>query len=191
MAHRNFTLGSRSAFNLLPVYISRLTATERQCRMYISFSTWQEQTPGRFVVEWSTNGLNWANIATITSPGSSNNEQTYSAVHNNPAAGANYYRIKQTGADGRYYYSEQTSANNTCGSSMPVVAPNPFGNHITISNLPRQSAIQLFDMRGITVLKQNNTTGSVYINTTALPRGHYVLQVTTPGGNKQTIKLVK
>lgn len=80
-----------------------------------------------FTIERSKDGVNFEEVTNVAGAGNSSETRTYNTVDENPAAGVNYYRLKQTDFDGAFEYSSIASVN--IGSTEPTVEvtvyPNP------------------------------------------------------------------
>jgi Calx-beta domain/Matrixin/IPT/TIG domain len=176
---------------VVPVKFTSFTATAAGCKTNISFSTELEQNSNRFEAEWSTDGSNWTSIATIASRGNSSTTQTYSTIHSSPAAGNNYYRIKQVDNDGKATYTNTVIAKLDCSKAIVSVSPNPFTSYFLVNGIMAKSTIQLFDARGALLLKKENVNGSARIDAAQLPQGGYILLVTGTDGTRQHFKVVK
>jgi trimeric autotransporter adhesin len=177
--------------SILPVTFSRFNATASQCRVALTFSTAFEQNNSHFEMEWSSNGRDFVKIATVASKGNSSIEQTYAYTHNNPAAGNNYYRIKQVDLNGTITYSQVINTSSDCSRVKIAAYPNPMVNQLNVSGLQPGSVLQLIDANGKTVLSARAVQSNLILNTTQLPKGNYYLIAIAIDEQKQTIKLIK
>jgi hypothetical protein len=176
---------------VIPVKFNSFTATGSDCKTQLAFSTEFEQHNNRFEAAWSTDGINWTTFATIASKGNSNTAQTYSAIHNSPASGNNYYRIKQIDNDGRATCTSTVVVKMDCNKVTVTVTPNPFTANFTVQGLADWSALRLIDAQGRVVQQKEKVAGTVTMGATALPTGVYVLVVSSADGSKQSFKLIK
>ena len=174
----------QAAATILPVAFGNITAEAKNCNVYLAFDYLSQQNNKEFRVEYSVNGTNWQELATLPNTGNLGSK-SYSYVHANPVAGANYYRIKQVDVNGSFSYSKTVSTNSTCEGRIRIVSyPNPVHATLTVVlplNLGK-SQLRVMDAAGkmisnITTQNQFNT-----INTGMLASGLYLLEVVN--GNK-------
>ncbi|MES2773843.1 MAG: T9SS type A sorting domain-containing protein [Bacteroidota bacterium] len=187
--------GTTCSGESLPVTFGPVTATEKNCNVYLGFSWLNQQNNKQFEIEHSATGANtWKTIAILGNTGNNGNNQ-YSYVHSSPVAGNNYYRIKQVDTDGRFSYSKTVMTMSRCNGGGNIVSyPNPVHTTLNIvlpANIGK-SQIKITDAAG--KLISNTTTQQSFntINTELLPAGGlYLLQVVN--GNKvvYTTKFVK
>jgi hypothetical protein len=67
-------------------------------------TAWEKNTQS-FIVERSSNGVNWTEVASINAVGETTQTNSYRYQDNSPLPGMNYYRIKAVDADGKTGYS--------------------------------------------------------------------------------------
>jgi hypothetical protein len=175
----------------LPVIFSKLDAAANNCKTIIGFTTAYEQNNNYFDIEWSVDGRNWTKLTTLASKGNSSVEQHYTYLHNNPAAGNNYYRVKQVDLNGITSYSQVISMSSDCNTLMVSAFPNPLVNQLTVTGLVTGSQLQLADATGKVVVNTHATQSSLMFSTSNLAKGIYYLTVVSVNGQKQTIKVVK
>jgi len=88
----------------LPVELISFTVESDSCTDYLKWTTASEINNDYFVVEHSTNGVEWKNVASVDGAGNNFTELNYS-VKLPAGSGENYYRLKQIDFDGTYSYS--------------------------------------------------------------------------------------
>lgn len=178
---------------VLPVTFGTVTAVARNCNVYLSFDYLNQQNNDRFVVEYSANGGNWQEIATLSNVGNISS-RSFSYLHATPAAGANYYRIKQIDVNGSYSYSKTVQATSNCaGQSRIVTYPNPVQSTLTVI-LPAnngKSLLQITDATGKIVGSTSTQKSFTTINTQMLASGLYQLHVIIGEKVVYTTKFVK
>lgn len=102
----SYTVTSTLSFaNPLPVGYANLSARFSNHSVGISWSVAADCTEGRFVIERSSNGINFYNIGTVPCTKSS----TYFFEDMAPVNGNNYYRIVNINPDGKKEYSKTIS----------------------------------------------------------------------------------
>lgn len=95
---------------VLPITISYFKAIKiNDTKAEIDWQTRQEINNNYFDVERSTNGNSFSSIGQINAKGNSQTISNYSISDNTPAAGKNYYRLKEVDNDGHYTFSNVIS----------------------------------------------------------------------------------
>jgi hypothetical protein len=95
---------------VLPITISYFKAIKiNDSKAEITWQTRQEINSNYFDVERSTNGNWFSSIGQINAKGNSQTISNYSISDNTPAAGKNYYRLKEVDNDGHYTFSNVIS----------------------------------------------------------------------------------
>ncbi len=103
-------LGSTSEFAdcITPLPVSLFSFTVKKSNNQASLLEWKtvsEKNNDYFIIERSSDGINFEYIGTVDGAGSSNNLLSYSFVDENPYLGVNYYRLKQVDFNGQSEYS--------------------------------------------------------------------------------------
>jgi uncharacterized delta-60 repeat protein len=91
----------------------------------------------------------------------------------------------------RYNNSDATTgvADNSIFPTNPVIFPNPANDFVTVSNLPKGSAVSILDITGKVIYNSTIKDEKTRINTTDFVNGVYILQVSN-NGSIATTKLV-
>src|SRR5690606_25520733 len=111
-----------------------------------SFLMWQLASKinnEEFHVEHSFDGSIFTMICRFVVHGCSNVTQEYQFVHNNPAPGWNYYRLRQVDYDGQYEYSRFIPV---FADDLPSVEihPNPLTNQwLYLSRINTDQAVEV------------------------------------------------
>jgi len=142
------------------------------------------------MVEKSTDGTNWTSMAKVNGAGNSNTVSRYNAYDAKPAAGYNYYRVKQVDIDGKFDFSSIVKVKITVEKTGVSVLTNPFVNNITVdflSNSSQSVNVRLMDISGklIASEKWQISKGSsrvTFDKVASLQRGMYILNVTDING---------
>lgn len=185
---------------ILPVEFTSFSAETDRAGVLLKWQTAKEENNDYFQIERSIDGRNFSTLGKIDGNGTTNNFSNYTFLDEKPAAGINYYRLKQVDYDGAFEYSDIASAQFGDGSATVVVYPNPFSDQLTLS-LPTGSDIN--DRASNPVLKITNLHGQVIkqealvstpnhsLNLGDLAAGTYILQVYQDGQVSTTQRLVK
>lgn len=115
----------------LPIELLAFRAEFQQDRVKLSWVTANELNNDFFTIQHSVDGENFQDIAFIDGVGNSTIIQSYSAFHENPQRGFNYYRLKQTDFDGTSSLSQIETIEIFNGKLNAY--PNPVLDEINIS----------------------------------------------------------
>ncbi len=160
----------------------------------LNWATSQEINNDHFDVERSIDGTNFLTIGSVQAgkPLSINN---YTFTDANPAAGINYYRLKQVDKDGQYTYSKTVAMTIDGSGKLWRVYPNPAGNNTALyanSNLGKVELV-LTDVSGkilyTSTLDAVITGQRIDIPVQRLAKGVYMLKVNA-GKASNTEKIV-
>lgn len=183
--------GSGTTNSVLPVEFSSLTAVRIKAGSQVSWTTSSEDNNSGFVVERRTDGeQNFQELDFIPGYGTTLEEQHYEYIDDSPAAGMNYYRLKQLDFDGQFAYSTIVTvvADERKFNTIDIY-PNPTNQGFTTANIVSAEggaqSIIVTNVAGQVVLRQRTelTEGlnTVRISTGNLSRGTYLLQVGESG----------
>jgi hypothetical protein len=175
----------------LPVEFLNITAILKGGAVAINWSTASESNNKYFDVEKSFDGSNWTAINSLISAGNSSTVKNYSSYDAKPAAGYNYYRIKQVDTDGKFKYSSVAKVKISIEKTGVSVLANPFVNNITVdflSNINQKLNVRLMDVSGkqMAIEKWQINKGSTRLslnNVANLQRGMYIFTVVDDNGN--------
>jgi hypothetical protein len=101
-----FALGGNMSDNPLPVELLRFEARNLSDKVLLEWSTATETNNDHFIVERSTDMHEIVPLGKVAGAGNSNNILHYLFTDQDPLAGINYYRLKQTDFDGTFEYSD-------------------------------------------------------------------------------------
>jgi hypothetical protein len=173
---------SMTALTVLPVHFTSFTGTllnEKLVQLH-----WEaviDEEHDFFIVEHSTDGINFSNMAQGTFAGS----YTYDDHH--PSPGNNYYRIRQVNKNGSFTFSAVIQVVVNASVSIELF-PNPIKDvvHIRLSNKNNQPLnIEIFDVQGRTIYKKSSQVAQnavLDVNMKEFPSQVYLLHVTNTNG---------
>ncbi len=133
--------------------------------------TWtvQESDVEKYEIQWSSNGVDFTTIGTVTSRG--NGDNSYTFVHSTQLVNIAYYKIKQIGLNNTAYTGVMKL--NANKSKFVEAYPNPsFGNlmvrsssvgNIVVSNTAGKVVLKAKIVNGIINLDVNKLSAGVYI----------------------------
>lgn len=184
----------------LPVTFTSLKAIEVNNKVKIDWQVENEINLSGYVAEHSTDGSQFTPIGEISVKGLTNPSNGYSLLHNQPAAGNNFYRIRSTDKDGTKKYSMTVKvrvAADKPGSWS--VYPNPFNGSLIKLQITNQPAgtyqLKLSNGMGQIVytsrlsLNTNNLSESLLLDKKVSP-GIYQLEIRKPDGTFETRKII-
>ncbi len=151
----------KEGLEVLPVDIKSFDVRQQQAKVVLNWSTGAENNSKAFVVERSNDGNRFEALATIPASGLVNGS-SYSYNDVSPLPGKNIYRLKITGADGSFKYSDTRTVKYNSKQLMQIY-PNPVINNITLS-LPytnRSYQLSLSSPDGKQLLQVKNTAAQL------------------------------
>ncbi len=138
-----------------------------------------------FEIEHMVSEGEFNKIGQVPGNGDSDEVIEYKYVHNNPALGANFYRLKQIDFDGDFEYSDIIRVwFEQAGDFNFEVFPNPATEHMNVQfgkTIPANSVVEVLSLSGQSMMRQ--TIGSdrdeINLNVENLSNGIYILKVNT------------
>ena len=189
----NFKAGPNPGVNCdqfapLPVELISFTAEADGNTSLLEWSTATETNNKGFEVEHSTGKGEWTNIGWVDGNGTSSVVNNYKLIHEDPAQGPNYYRLKQFDTDDRSKYSEIKTIVFKSIEQRINAFPNPSPGKVSVSftQIPAgEVRFELTDVAGRVVFQQvvsdfNYTLHAMDFSN--LAPASYQLKVTHPGG---------
>ncbi|MEO6732762.1 MAG: T9SS type A sorting domain-containing protein [Ferruginibacter sp.] len=170
----------------LPVEFLSVSAKQRGAGIAINWNTATEVNNKYFDVEKSVDdGSNWSLVTTTKAGGNSSVVKTYNAYDAKPAAGINYYRIKQVDLDGKYKYSITVHVKMNFDKTSASVLTNPFVNNIAIDFLSKTTqglALTLYDVAGKKITTERwiipkGTSRKTFDQVNNIQKGIYILNI--------------
>ncbi len=148
--------------SVVPVRLLYFTQACRTNNVQLQWATAAEINNNYFTVEKSSNAIDWAKVKTIGGAGNSSTTKTYSFTDSNAAKTTNYYRLKQTNADGNFEYSSILVSNCNTSDFEFSVSPNPGKDIFKISGLPLKGLLRITDSKGSEVQAPVAYAGNIY-----------------------------
>lgn len=183
-----FTFGA-FANNPLPVDLILFSAKQQERVIQIEWRTSSENNSDHFILEKSTDGIQFNPIAKLNAKGNSKDISYYDYTDRFPTNGLQYYRLKQVDLNGTYEYSE-TILVSYFGQSIfePMLYPNPVIEGYLLLTLPENEqllSISYLD-KGVKSIKALTVPGNdrdYRCIVSQLINGIYIIQIQT---NKST-----
>jgi hypothetical protein len=167
----------------LPVTLLNFTSTLLNKTVQLQWQTTSEINSSYFLVEKSSDGINFSGIGKVNAAGNSTSLKQYSFIDNNPLS-INYYRLKEVDLDGKYVYSKILQVQMQQSTALSIIG-NPVQNvlQIQINNSSLSTNyLSIFDFTGRRLKAFNAQNGLQNIDVSFLSAGTYVLQMITADG---------
>jgi len=114
----------------LAVSVINYTASLKNKKVLVDWTTTQEVNSDYFTIERSANGRDYEMIMVISGKGDSNTPTNYEFIDNDPLPGISYYRLTATDKDGDKKIAGIKSVNNNAVKSFSIaIQPNPAVNN--------------------------------------------------------------
>ena len=188
-----YTIATASA-NVVPVKFGTVSASLLANKsVKISWESYTESSVSKYVVEGSTNGINFSTKGTLAAKGASQ----YSFIDNAASAGINYYRIKSVDVNGKVTFSAVVSVKQTgLVNTNIAVYPNPVKNkqlNFVLNTDAANYTLRVTSILGTTVVAKTIThNGGNASYSIALPgnlaKGTYFVKLTN--GKDQLTKTI-
>lgn len=181
--------------NPLPIELVSFTGVKDNDKSKLNWVTAFEQNNDRYEIETSKNGIDFYRIGTVSSHGNAVTNQYYAFTDNLPAAGANYYRLKQVDIDGHFTYSNVVLLIfGKNGLKFFTLYPVPAGDKLTmaLSRPATELSITVYTIEGKRVFTENakNIARTFSFSTSKLAPGTYLLE-SNIDNEKTVMKFVK
>jgi len=177
----------------LPVTLLSFLAKAAGKQVLLNWQTATEINNKRFIMEWSTDGINFSAIGEVPGTGNSNTTQSYQFTHLHPSLnGNNWYRLKQVDLDGQYTYSPVRLVRFVDGQNLSIsVFPTISNNQVKLYNTTPGQTVALFDAQGHRVKQQNITSAQIDLTISDLAKAAYILVVHEGGRIVLSQKIIK
>lgn len=177
----------------LPVVWGGFNAISKDKEVVLSWTTLQELNTSFFVVEHSTDGINYNAIGTVDAKRNSSSRSDYSFIHKTPLlSGNNYYRIRQVDIDNRFNYSviRNVLFKNT-QAVMVQVGANPVRNSIQLNIQKDKVNLSISDFKGAVLRTVKLKQGFQNVTVQDFPAGIYQLTFYRDGVKIDSRKIIK
>jgi SdrD B-like domain/Secretion system C-terminal sorting domain len=168
---------------VLPIRITSFTAVPSGSQVQLDWIVSEQINVATYEVLTSTDGRTFTSIATVAA--TANQSDKYNAVHSNPVAGLNYYRIKSIDKDGQVSYSEIRKVNFGKGGAV-IIYPNPATKgviNITLTGnmINKAATVSILSMDGKLISQQQivKTSQTETIDVSTLASGSYIVRLVT------------
>lgn len=173
----------------------------------ISWRVASEFETAAYIIEHSSNGIDFEFLFEFKASGFSNTELSYDCIHERPQASLNYYRLSEKTTDGKVTIVSKVIAIDNSDNSEHFdlgvsVFPNPANEHLTIEltrseqNARNSELIELiiYDLQGRILrqksLNMESKTQQLHWNIEDLAPGIYHLHVLR-SGSQNSVRFIK
>jgi hypothetical protein len=174
----------------LPLQLLSFSGAAENKQVSLKWITENEINTAYFDIEFSTDGITFNKLGTISAKNSAGINQ-YSFTHIPPAADVLFYRLKQADINGRTEYSKSIKITPQKNAAL-YVYPNPAGNYIQFKNngntMVRQ--LQVINAAGKLIMlpAANN---SLRYDISSLKAGIYFLRIVNQDKSATVIPFTK
>jgi hypothetical protein len=168
-----------SGCNPLPVDMMSFTAVKKNGTIVLDWSTASEKNNNKFVIERSSDGINWVSIGEVTGVGNTNSISNYTFTDLDPLDGTSYYHLRQIDINGNASISKALVVFTI--DQLISVSPNPFDDVLTIAtNIKGEINVSIYDVLGRLLYETNKEVenGLLTIHP-ELASGAYIVKVGT------------
>jgi hypothetical protein len=178
--------------SVLPLELVSFSADQTSNAVTCNWLTSSERNTNVFVVERSTNGIEFSPLGMVNAAGNSNSPINYQFTDENPAAGMNYYRLLMMDTDGESTYSDIASAYFT-KTELTFIYPNPANEWATIVSPNGFDEIIISTANGqvIDAFEGKDLQTSQELNLNHMADGVYFVTIKSANGNVEIKQLVK
>jgi hypothetical protein len=165
----------------VPVTLLHFKATPVGKQVQLGWATAHELNNAYFDIEHSINGTAFVPVGRILGRGNSNATVQYAFDHTQPAAGTNYYRLRQVDADGKYSFSATVSV-KIAAQTLSIKWVN---KGLTIEGLTKTGQLLVTDIAGRQLMFKTiaaNGNAPVRVSVSLVSTGMYVVTLFTPNG---------
>jgi len=186
---------------VLPTRLSSFTAVNNNYNIKLQWQTQFEQNCKHYIIQRSTDGVNFTNIATVNSSGNSSVPLHYNYTDALPTTlqtvSTVFYRLQSVDLDGRFFNSEVVAINLSKKDIQLLVFPNPVKDilQVQMNNAAAgKVALVITDATGRQLVQKENElpqgTNTIPVNVSMLPAGTYTIKLLTASESfiKQFIK---
>jgi Subtilase family/Secretion system C-terminal sorting domain len=169
----------------LPLSLGTFTATKTNHTGLLQWTTLQEFNTDKFIIEKSSNGIDYSYLGEVKASGNSTVAMHYQYTDAGLFSGANYYRLKMVDIDGRSGYSPVRKIEGDNNGFTAEVYPNPVSQGTLFINTSVNSTkLELRDVSG-RMIKSIQVQGRQHtLSVNHIAKGTYFLTIITDSGNK-------
>jgi hypothetical protein len=182
-------LGS-NACGVLPIKLSNFNLLAKNSLVRLTWRTDTEINNDYFLIQKSSDGINYETIGRVNGAMHSNLPRYYS-FDDKTYLKENYYRLQQFDLGGNYTYSKTLYYKNESTKTL-VIVPSSSNNFIKIMVTSQQkSELSLFNIEGVKLKAIKAFNGDYTMDISLLDAGIYVLQLIEANGQRNHVYFLK
>ena len=169
----------------LPLVLGTFTVTKNNSTGLLQWTTLQETDIDKFIIEKSTNGVNFTTIGEVPAVGNSTTTQQYQFTDTDLVDGTNYYRLRIVDINEFYSFSPIRKINGNGNDFTISIHPNPVTQGaLYISTPVNTNRIELRDVTGRLIISKKVQGTQHTLNVRHVAKGTYLLTIITDLGKK-------
>ncbi|MEO9531874.1 MAG: T9SS type A sorting domain-containing protein [Crocinitomicaceae bacterium] len=175
----------------LATQIDNFSVIKKDRTAILSWSTLSEVDNDLFVIEKSTDGINWRTLVELEAAENSNEKIDYHYTDLSPASGMNYYRLKYESVEQEFKYSDVKSVKL---DYLYNIFPNPATDVIQVQSEQQGTELRVFKIvtiLGEIVLSGEFEENSETVNISSLDNGTYFIKILQQGKVVESSRFVK
>lgn len=167
----------------MPVELTHFNAIPNNNTIDLYWRTASEINSDYYIIERSSNNIDFSYVGKTMAAGNSNDEMTYTLTDVDPILGISYYRLTQFDRDGSStVYSPITVALNSINNASIFAYPNPAYDNtlyvkINSDELMNCSVIEIRTVDGNLMASELVQSSTTEFDIASLPSGAYIMQV--------------
>jgi hypothetical protein len=166
-----------------PLKLLQFIGTIQNSNALLTWTTTNEVNTSHFVVERSTDGVNYTINGNVPALNLSNVNHSYNFNDRDLSEGVYYYRIKLVDLDGSFTYSPVLKL-RIYKNGVIALLSNPVQNEVRLLNCNLGATIKVIDNLGRSILTEKWNGNNV--NVSILPAGSYVLIISNSNQEQTT-----
>lgn len=173
----------RDISGALPVTLLSFTAKPEGDRVQLAWSTTSEQDADHFIIERSSNLIEYVIAGKVAAKGTTNTRQYYGLTDTKPLPGNNYYRLRQVDHNGTSHLFKPIAAVVSQDDLTVAVYPNPADPariHVRLRNTG-DGVVRLLTLAGqyLESKVERSSDGVDLVPQLPLQAGNYLIEVQT------------
>ncbi len=161
----------------LPVELNIFSVVKKDEVALIYWQTASEINNDYFVVQRSSDGINFEDYIFENGNGNSTSIINYNVIDKTPLNGLNYYRLKQVDYDGTSTYSEIQSVEFNKQTISIQLYPNPSSGNISLLNLPVNSMVKIYNAAGQLIFLKTFNSENIQLDLHDFSQGCYFVNI--------------
>ena len=168
-SYSTFNASYNDICNAMAIELAGFSANRVDQQSVLKWETALEIDNDYFSIEWSRDGRSFQEIGKTTGAGTSNRPNNYQFIHQRPAGGINYYRLKAIEFDGDAEYSPIRLVQlDSDGKKELHLYPNPARDHLSLGIPPlvqgQQITIEIRSLTGQLLLSTQPASQSAWLD---------------------------